>query len=999
MHNIRPKVSNAISEGARERKHERARVSRYLVAILAPFAIAGVTQISWPFFERGPFFLFLLAVMVAAWYGGIGPGLVSMLVGFFLADYLFIQPYFHFWPGHPGDISYLVALLLVGAGISSLAEVMHRAHRQTVASLSSTKNSESRMRGVVDSAIDAIVTVGHDHRILVFNHAAEKLFLCPAANALGQPLDRFIPERFEAAYANHLETFGQNGGSPSAMAGTGAVYGLRSDGTEVSVEASISRTEENGEKLYTVIMRDITERQRAEDRFRQVIEHAPNGMVMVDERGQITLVNAQVESSFGYPREELIGQPIEVLVPERFHLPYPELHDGIVAHPPSRPRRSARDLYGLRKDGSEFPVEIGLNPIETEAGTMVLGTIVDITERKAAELALVRLAEMVDSSHDAIIGKNLDSIITSWNRGAEEIFGYAASEIIGSSIMLLIPADGQAQERKILARIKRGESVQHFEAVRLTKGGGLIQVSVMVSPIMNNDGVVVGVSKVARDISARKRSEEALNEQARILDLAPVLIKDLDDRIVFWNTGAEQMYGWTGEEALGRISHELFRTEFPVPRTQINTELFSQGHWEGELVHIRRDGRRVIVASHWVVHRDADGQPKAILEVNTDLTERRQAEAAGRTSEGRYRTLFDYAPDGIVIADHDSHYLDVNPSMCRMMGYSREEFIGLHASDIVDPAEFPHIGPALAAIKAAPDYHQEWLFQRKEGSTFPAEVIATLMPDGNILGVIRDITERKQAEEAIHQLNLGLEQRVNDRTVQLRALNKELEAFSYSVSHDLRAPLRHINGFSQALLEDYGDQLDDTGKGLLQEVRAASQEMAQLIDDVLQLARVSRGEMRNEMVDLSALAHEVIAELRRQEPGRKVEVQIGEGLVAQGDKRLLKITLANLLRNAWKFSSKCAHAAIEFGPEQRDGERVYFVRDNGAGFDMAFVSKLFGAFQRLHSAKEFEGTGVGLATVQRIVHRHQGRVWADAAVGRGATFYFTLGGAWEEEHG
>jgi light-regulated signal transduction histidine kinase (bacteriophytochrome) len=303
---------------------------------------------------------------------------------------------------------------------------------------------------------------------------------------------------------------------------------------------------------------------------------------------------------------------------------------------------------------------------------------------------------------------------------------------------------------------------------------------------------------------------------------------------------------------------------------EIKARLFAYGHWEGEVVHTRRDGGRIVVASHWVLHKNELDEPRAILEVNND------------------------------------------------------------------------------------------------------------------------ITERKRAEEEVRRLNEALEQRVRERTAQLQAANKELEAFSYSVSHDLRAPLRHINGFSQALLEDYAEQLDATAKNYLQEVRGASQEMAQLIDDVLQLARVTRSEMRNEVVDLSEVARSVVAELWKRDAGRAAAVRIEEGLSVRGDKRLLRIMLGNLLGNAWKFSSKQERPEIAFGRGQEDGETFYFVRDNGAGFDMAFADKLFGAFQRLHTADEFEGTGIGLATVQRIVNRHGGRVWAEGAVSKGATFYFTL---------
>ena len=261
-----------------------------------------------------------------------------------------------------------------------------------------------------------------------------------------------------------------------------------------------------------------------------------------------------------------------------------------------------------------------------------------------------------------------------------------------------------------------------------------------------------------------------------------------------------------------------------------------------------------------------------------------------------------------------------------------------------------------------------------------------------------EITEHLQTQQEMHDLNLELEQRVLQRTAQLKAANQELEAFAYSVSHDLRAPLRSIDGFSQALLDDCGEQLDAEGQEFLRRVRAATQRMSQLIDDLLCLSRITRGEMVRQPVDLSALAELVAQDLQQNDPQRQVEVLVQPGISAQGDPRLLRVVLENLLGNAWKFTGRCAQARIEFGLESETGKEysnelsgmVYYVRDNGAGFDSAYADKLFGVFQRLHRADEFPGTGIGLATVQRIVHRHGGRVWAEGEEGRGATFFFTL---------
>jgi len=250
----------------------------------------------------------------------------------------------------------------------------------------------------------------------------------------------------------------------------------------------------------------------------------------------------------------------------------------------------------------------------------------------------------------------------------------------------------------------------------------------------------------------------------------------------------------------------------------------------------------------------------------------------------------------------------------------------------------------------------------------------------------QEVEERKRAEEEIKKLNDDLKHHVT----QLEEANKELEAFSYSVSHDLRSPLRSIDGFSQALLEDYGGKLDGEGRDYLQRVRAGSQRMAQLIDDLLNLSRVARSEMSRVPVDLSKIAKDIANGLRKSDQERNVEFVISGGLTAQGDERLLRAAMENLFSNAWKFTSIHPRGRIEFGMARRDGQPVYFIKDDGVGFDMTYVGKLFGPFQRLHSPGDFPGTGIGLATVQRIIHRHGGRIWIEGAVERGATVYFTL---------
>jgi PAS domain S-box-containing protein len=1166
-----------------------------------------------------------------------------------------------------------------------------------------------------------------------------------------------------------------------------------------------------------------------------------------DVQGTITYVNDKFCAISQYSRDELIGQNHRILnsghhPKEFFQQMYHTIANGEVWR---------ADICNRAKDGSTYWVDTTVVPFLDTDGKprQYMAIRADITERKRMEEMRERLAAIVDSSDDAIISKDLNGIINAWNRGAEKIFGYSASEAVGQPMLLLFPQDLVSEEPNILARIRRGESVEHHETFRVRKGGAKIAVSVTISPIRDASGKVVGASKIARDITerrqaeaarllaeeryrrfvertaagvlrntvdgrilesndamvrmlgydsraeflarpnpevhyvdpeerkrlvellerdkalanhevcfkgkngnpvwvvmslilvkgedeagdvieatvidvtARKEAEEKLTEQAEVLDLAQVLVRDVQSRIVLWNQGAEKLYGFSKEETLGRISHELLRTEFPRPIEEIEQELYRTGRWEGELVHHRCDQSRIVVSSLWVVQRGLDGKPIRILEANSDITARKAAEqqlakqadqlylqseelirsqealeaqthmlqsvldsteeglvatnergefiiwnpAAARilglqvtnthghdcTShynlflpdtvtplpneqnpltqalDGRVNTaeifvrnpalaegiwiessgsplkrkdglvrggvvafrditerkkadrrmadqaeqllqqteelvrsqgaleaqtrmlklILESVGEGLIAADREGHFIIWNDSAKKLMGRDpaslpsdqwtdyykvflpdgvtpypterlplvralqgesvrlelmveqpegaegvflevaarpmkdteggscgavavlrditehrraaaalarqAEELLrsqqsletqtimlqsvldsideGLVAADEngkfilwnpaatkivgmgaenVTPGEWnSHYGVYLPDTVTPLPAEQNPLARALHGEVSAAEIFLRnpeleegvwLEISGGPLkgrdgatrgGVVafRDITQRKQDEREIRQLNEELEARVEQRTEELEASNLELEAFTYSVSHDLRAPLRHIGGFSRILLEDFGPKMEPEALNHLHRIEDGTRRMGLLVDELLNLARVGRHALKLEATPLNPIIDEVLSMLQPEVNGRVVEWRIAELPAAMCDAILIKQVFQNLIANALKFTRPREHAVIEIGHRQENEQILFFIRDNGVGFSMKYQDKLFGVFQRLHHAEDFEGTGIGLATVKRIVHKHGGRVWANSELDKGATFYFTLG--------
>jgi len=451
------------------------------------------------------------------------------------------------------------------------------------------------------------------------------------------------------------------------------------------------------------------------------------------------------------------------------------------------------------------------------------------------------------------------------------------------------------------------------------------------------------------------------------------------------NERALALFGYTREELVGAPVGSLLPERYRALRLGERADFFTAPRpIRVELAAVDKNGREFAAEIHVSVVQADDG-PLLAAAIRDVTAERRAAEEL-RASNAFLEAVVENIPNMIFVKDAERlAFLRFNRAGEELLGLSREALLGKNDYDFFPPDEAAFFqekdrqtleGGLLVDIPEEP-------IQTKQGTRLLHTKKVPIRGDRGeplyLLGISEDITERRRAERELLRLKEATEE-----------ANRELEAFSYSVAHDLRAPLRSIDGFSQALLEDCGEALDESGKRYLRNVRESAQLMARLIDDILGLSRVTRQELSSTRVDLTALARGAAERLARSHPARRVDVVVEDGVEAEGDPRLLSVVLENLLGNAWKFTAKQGAARIEFGARREEDTTVYFVRDNGAGFDMTYATKLFGLFQRLHTAKDYEGTGIGLATVQRIVRRHRGRIWAEGTVGAGATFHFTL---------
>lgn len=507
-------------------------------------------------------------------------------------------------------------------------------------------------------------------------------------------------------------------------------------------------------------------------------------------------------------------------------------------------------------------------------------------------------------------------------------------------------------------------------------------------------GQVLAMRGLSLDTSSRKRLQGRLGEsEGRFHTLFnqmtdAVFIQDLDGRLLEVNDEVYHRLGYGKRELLGKTLGSIGAAEaagWDLPRVR---EPQAGGKTLLRTVQVSKDGLEIPTEISLQPTR-LHGQ-QAVLAIARDISQHLATEQALQEREARLRTLVETIPDLVWLKDPQGAYLSCNQKFERFCGAKEADIAGKTDFDFVD-AELAALfreKDRVAAAAGGPTISEEWITYADDGHREPVEAIRTPVYDEEerligVLGIARDITERKRAQAE-------LERRVAERTAELQGANQELESFTYAVSHDLRAPLRAITGFSEALREDFGDQLEGEAHAYLQHLINGSERMRQLVEGLLQLSRSTGGGLERQDVNLSTLADGILVELIEQEPDRRVESSIEPDLWVRADPRLMRAVLQNLLGNAWKFTAHAARPQIHLCSRIKEGLPWYCVEDNGAGFDMAYADKLFSPFQRLHGQAEFPGTGIGLATVQRIIHRHGGRIRAEATVGQGAIFCFSL---------
>ena len=877
--------------------------------------------------------------------------------------------------------------------------------------------SELKLHHVIDSMPAYISYVGTDRRYRFTNKAYQEQY---EESTEGKHIEEVLGKPAYQAISKYVD---------KVLAGEAISYEteLSFQGTELFMDVKYipDSTADGQVKGFFVMAQDKTAQRQAEEEqqlWADAFEGCAHGIAIDDPNtNRIVVCNSAFAGMHKSRVEDMVGSAI-------LSLYAPSDHEQARRHIQKADQighaRFEASMIRRGRNRSTFPVQVDVVSVLGDDGEVLhrVVTAQDITDRKQAEKVLQESEEryrmVSELTSDYAYKDRIDedgNIIPEWfTESFTRITGYTLEETgtPGFWQQLVYPEDIQILLEHLQNVLSGRPDTMEMRAI--TKSGELRWLRDYSNPIWDSDQTrVVGLYGAVQDVTEYKQAQEKLLLQARWLEQIndAVIASDQNRMITAWNPAAEHIYGWKTEEVIGKRGEDVLETEFfSTTRAEALQQLQATGEFSAEITQLRKDGSRIYIETRTVALFDGNGQVMGYVSANRDISERKEIEkalqaahdelerkvqkrtAALSEANALLQALMDTIPDHIYFKDMQSRFIRNSRSQASLLGLrDPSEAVGKTDFDF-----FPHATKSYAeeqevmrSGKPLVDF-EEWVVWPDGREMW---VSTTKMPlrnaDGQtigICGISRDITERKLAEQAIRQLNADLERQAE----QLQAAVKELEAFSYSVSHDLRAPLRAIDGYTRILVEDYETILDSEGKRICGVISREARRMGQLIDDLLAFSRLGRKEMYSSKIDMKALTESVFHELIKEENRERIDFELGDLSTARGDSSLIRQVLVNLLSNAIKFTSKNERARIEVGSQQSSDENIYYVRDNGAGFDMEYSNKLFGVFQRLHSDSEFSGTGVGLAIVQRIIRRHGGRVWAEGEVENGATFYFAL---------
>jgi PAS domain S-box-containing protein len=779
---------------------------------------------------------------------------------------------------------------------------------------------------------------------------------------------------------------------------------------ELRVAERTAELEERNRQLAEV----ITQRKQAElvlaareREFHTLAENAPDNIARHDRQCRFLYINRQYEKSVGMSADEVVGKsPVEHYPGSEDVAAYQARMMSVIetGHPEEFEATLPDAGSGVRYHSIRLAAEYDENG--EVVGVLALGR--DITERKRMENELLvreqKYRTLVENIPDLIVRYDPDLRRTYVNPAWEAASGLSAGEVIhapGADILKDINLTTNSVYKAKLLKVLESGIIESMEFTWVNARGETLYLQYVIVPEFDQRGQVVSMLAVGHDITQRKEAKLRLLESEKrlrlTLEACQIGIWDWDIKNDRWFASSTYytMLGYApkeGEADRGEWMERLHpddRAHFVEKMQDVLSRDFDEYSYEARMRHADGTYRWQQVIG-FGIERDADGKVARMLGIRMDINERKLTEQQLQMKE----FALDQASDAIFLIDANVRFVYVNDAACRSLGYRRDELLGLTPYDIDPDVTMEYSTAIREKTRATDSTSLETRHRRRDGSLFPVEIRCSVFEyQGQMMNMAlaRDITERKHVETEIHRINQELEQRVAERTSDLAAANKELEAFSDSVSHDLRAPLRHIDGYLGLLRERMAATLDEESLRYMDSVSRAAMRMGLLIDDLFSFSRMGRTELIKKDVNLIALTRKLIREFEPETNGRAIDWCIGDMPVVRGDVAMLRVALINLIANALKFTQRRERAQIEIGRlPSRDTEIVVFVRDNGVGFDMKYSEKLFGVFQRLHGAHEFEGTGIGLANVRRVISRHGGRTWAEGEVDAGATFFFSL---------